>query len=184
MTTNASGLASPNVPTRMRVAHCAAASAGSSEARRARIAIVLLQRDAPACGQAAPRYASAFCRAERCGRPGAWPGSGPLRVVWAAPATRGSFAGACAASRALARALRRPTPGIVVAGVFRGVAEPSMSTLPYILSCGRRRLARRPPRPELLREAKGKKINKKKRQPQKKEQHPKTLPAAAPRLPT
>ncbi len=36
-----------------------------------------------------------------------------LRVVWAAPATRGSFAGACASPRALALQVRRPTPGIV-----------------------------------------------------------------------
>ena len=79
MTTSASGLESPNVPTRTCFpAHAAAASPGSSETRRARIAIAfcsgtspLVVRHAAPRGEAAPRYASAFCRTPRslCSKP-------------------------------------------------------------------------------------------------------------------
>ena len=68
-----------------------------------------------------------------------------LRVVWAAPATRGSFAGACASPRALALQVRRPTPGIVWQEFE---ALPSLVCLRYRTYCrasgDRRSAARRP----------------------------------------
>ena len=108
MMASASGLASPNVPTPMLAWSTAPPRARATAKQEGALAIVLLQRDVPACGawhaeprrEAAPRYASAFCRAERCGRPGAWPGERPLQMKSGLPPRPGA-----------ASPVRAPRPG-------------------------------------------------------------------------